>query len=899
MGRPKYNTTLLPKALRDELGIDDGAGSKGGWNGGMSRKDKRKSEREQKRGQQRQGQGQRHGRRGVRDVDSDDDGDSAGEEVVRRERRRVEKKGSGEVKSILRRQQVQEPEDSLSEDEEDAFDLNESTDDEEEEVSQTRKPSKGVQDKLDQDDVEIARLEKALGMKGKSGTKKLPKSFHDDGLADLLGDVGGSEGEDEGRKRKREGDEWLRSKRMKALGRGGDDKEEQEESESGSEDGLDGLDEELEGDFDNEDEDEDEDEDDEDLGEDSGFEGFDNEPDEPPPPRKTRENPYIAPAATPSTTTTKYIPPSLRAPSSAETESLTRLRRQTQGHLNKLSETNLLSILSDIEKLYRDYPRQNVTTTLIELLFGLVFDKSVLQDTFLILHAGFIAALYRVMGMDFGAELVQRLVERYDEVYERTAKGKGSDADANDAGQRKELVNVISLLSQLYNFHVIGSSLVFDYIRLFLKEINELNTELLLKIIRNSGPQLRTDDPSSLKDIVLLIQPAVAAAGDLSTFSVRTKFMIDTITDLKNNRMRTGLAASTVSSEHLTRMRKVLGSLNARGTTTVRATEPLRISRADIHNSAKKGKWWLVGASWKEDAPSGSNAGENNAASNINTSAVLRDSLDDVVGGDEDVDLVQLARSHRMNTDVRRSIFIAIMSASDFRDAHVRLTKLRLKRAQEGEIPRVLIHCASEEEAHNPYYTLIARRLCSERRMQKAFMFALWDVFKRLGEKGDMDDDDDDDFGDSGDNALGMKVIVNLAKMFGSLVADGVLNVGIFRTLDFVYLQPKTRTFVELLVVTVILQTQQKKMMKEGTKEKKKAAVSEEELDEKPLVDVFMRARETPQVTRGLIYFIRKVVSKSDVVASKREKVVVKWGCKVAVDTLRIVAAEGGNATAS
>src|SRR5688572_14545957 len=105
----------------------------------------------------------------------------------------------------------------------------------------------------------------------------------------------------------------------------------------------------------------------------------------------------------------------------------------------------------------------------------------------------------------------------------------------------------------------------------------------------DSGPQLRQDDPSSLKDIVLLIQPAVAKAGG-AALSLRTKFMIDTITDLKNNRLKSG-PNSTIASEHITKMRKILGSFN--NTRVIRASEPISISRADIHNSSKKGKWWL------------------------------------------------------------------------------------------------------------------------------------------------------------------------------------------------------------------------------------------------------------------------------------------------------------------
>jgi nucleolar MIF4G domain-containing protein 1 len=97
---------------------------------------------------------------------------------------------------------------------------------------------------------------------------------------------------------------------------------------------------------------------------------------------------------------------------------------------------------------------------------------------FIILHAGFIAAVYKVMGMAFGAELVQKMVETFD---------NGYDSKKGDEGtfKGKEAVNLMSLLSQLYNVSVIGSALVFDYVRLFLTDINEPNTELLLKIVKS------------------------------------------------------------------------------------------------------------------------------------------------------------------------------------------------------------------------------------------------------------------------------------------------------------------------------------------------------------------------------------------------------------------------------
>ncbi|KAJ5306115.1 hypothetical protein N7508_005130 [Penicillium antarcticum] len=871
MPRARHNTTSLPRHLRSELGIRDTYGEKKRrLNGPASRKERRQNERTQKKGRhaapqnkktfQRHEQPARNGGKDDEDLDLNSD-DMDLDERSAPQTKPKSKEAAQKPKSIMKKTPALEGSESESEleidldEDDDEEEDDEDEDDESEDASEAESEEDklsgahvpaGVKSKLAQDDAEIAALEKKLGLK----KGKTSKAFEEDGLDDLLGDLGGGVGddsEDENRKRKREADDWLQSKRQKAKALQA--QAEAKDSEEDSEEDVD-LDEEIFGS-----------EDDEEAAEGSDFDGFDDEKTEP----KKKENPYVAPVPKPEASAQKYIPPSLRARAGPESESLTRLKRQAQGQLNKLSEANMISIVSEFEKLYRDHPRQHVTSTLIDLLMGLICERAALSDTFLILHAGFIAALYKLLGMDFGAEIIQKVVETLD-----------ANGDERGTFQGKETANLVSLLSQLYNFHVIGSALMFDYIRIYVQEITEYNTELLLKVIRNSGPQLRQDDPSSLKDIVLLIQPAVAKAGE-DKLSVRTKFMIDTITDLKNNRVKSSAAAgASITTEHITKMRKILGSLN--NSRVIRASEPINISRDDIHNSAKKGKWWLVGASWKEDPLV--TAQQEIAGLPMNHSHVQ----DDESEGEPDYG--NLARAHRMNTEIRRSIFIAIMSATDFQDAHVRLMKLRLKRAQEFEIPRVLLHCAMEEQAHNPYYTLIARRICGDmgRRLKMSFMFALWNIFKRMGERGDMDEDEVDSFDpDDEENGVPMKAVVNLAKMYSSLIADGSLTLGILKTLNFAYLQPKTKTFVEILIIGLIQQSQKSK------KKKSKSSKTEEApQDEKALMQIFLRVKETPHIGKGLIFFIRKVVAKTDIVSDEEMKL-VRWGCDVAVDALKAV----------
>jgi nucleolar MIF4G domain-containing protein 1 len=159
--------------------------------------------------------------------------------------------------------------------------------------------------------------------------------------------------------------------------------------------------------------------------------------------------PVPSPVAVPAPPTGKYIPPSLRklqqaiaAPSEAgppsssstlkspegqqKSEQQVRLERKIQGLLNKLSEANIVSILGDVEALYRESSRNGkhsvgqrssyhqlrpsmdmpchaeVTTTLTDMVIRTISDRANLLDSFVILYASFVAALYKIKGADFG-----------------------------------------------------------------------------------------------------------------------------------------------------------------------------------------------------------------------------------------------------------------------------------------------------------------------------------------------------------------------------------------------------------------------------------------------------------------------------------------------------------------
>ena len=142
--------------------------------------------------------------------------------------------------------------------------------------------------------------------------------------------------------------------------------------------------------------------------------------------------------------------------------------------------------------------------------------------------------------------------------------------------------------------------------------------------------------------------------------------MIETLNNLTNNKIKKTAAAQHQGGDAVERMKKFLSGLgkkkhgrlpdpprysNGAETDVVLAHEPLRVTLEDLHSAESRGKWWLVGAAWggdplvdqQHEAPQRSGEAETDDVSNTA--------------------LLKLAKKQGMNTDIRRSIFVVLMSS--------------------------------------------------------------------------------------------------------------------------------------------------------------------------------------------------------------------------------------------
>ncbi|OBZ72571.1 Suppressor of glycerol defect protein 1 [Grifola frondosa] len=516
-----------------------------------------------------------------------------------------------------------------------------------------------------------------------------------------------------------------------------------------------------------------------------------------------------------------------------------------KGLLNRMSEQNIASIVDGVEEVYRNNRRHDVTSTLTTLIIDGISSHSMLLDSYVVLHAAFVSGLHKLIGIEFAAYFVQRVVASYEnhftafqesgqeQAVQHSSDNPDSQAPTEGEAIGKECSNLLVLLSELYNFQMISCVLVYDIIRGLLDGgLSEFKVELLLKIVRtdnavDSGPQLRQDDPSALKSIIQIVHSKLPSQAN--ALSSRTRFMVETLGNLKNNKVKRN--AGQTAGEKPTW--QIYSLLSGHGLTvsTARTHEPLRVSLADLHSAESKGKWWLTEA----------------------------DALSENV-------LLKLAKKQGMNTDIRRGIFVVLMSSDDYVDACERLSQLKL----------------TEEKAFNPYYALVGQQLCRTSHSHRiTLQFCLWDFLRDLGETNVggaevLKNLNEDEAGFSLKNISNTR-LRNVARAYAWWIAKDCCTLAILKPIDFTVLKPQTRAFLNELFTHVFASSQlPTPLLSLDPKDLPKTR------NKGPLEEVFIKATRMQTLTLGLTYFIGETFKKDEGDAG-----FLKWASRVAQDTLR------------
>jgi nucleolar MIF4G domain-containing protein 1 len=456
------------------------------------------------------------------------------------------------------------------------------------------------------------------------------------------------------------------------------------------------------------------------------------------------------------------------------------LQRQINGALNRLSDQTKDSILNTLQNIYQTNS-VNITNELVKAgMINACCKDSQTFTTLIPLYGALIAALHFTVSIDVGAYMVEMIASLLVCSLEKLRDLHQQDDRDNDLCSREtnQASNYLLVLVYLYNFRAIHHSLINDLIDKIVGEdvstMNESNIEFLLLVIDHCGFQLRSDDPVNMKSIIAKLfawnkQLSTLhhdSSDERSGIGGRYQYMLDTLTDLKNNKSR---RVQNMNLENIKVLRKWIGSVKAKSKNAVERT--LHVSLNELLSAESKGRWWKAGASWK-----GKDVGEEKAST---SNEAVENSVR--IG---DVKLEKLAQKLHLTTDIRKNILYAIMKCRDVHDAYDAIMKISLKGRQDREIGRVIMECATNEKTYNRFYGELASLLCNENRQLKAtFQFLYWDSFQLMQEGAHQSSQD-------------MKKFINLSELLAHLVIAFQVPIAVLRRIDMTALNEATISFL-------------------------------------------------------------------------------------------------------
>ena len=437
-------------------------------------------------------------------------------------------------------------------------------------------------------------------------------------------------------------------------------------------------------------------------------------------------------------------------------------------------------------------------------------NPSQLMTSLIPIYAAMIAALHLAVGADVGAFIIETLAKSLHSAIEEERKRLSASAMLPNSDQHKYISsklanNALLLLVYLYNLRVLHHTLIMDLMTLLAGSfqnmpsadssslassagtstapspaIGELEVDLLVCLVDHCGSMLRADDPLGLKTAIATLNKRSAAQTitGQAVGSTRLKFMLETLSDLRNNKSR---RTQSANADVVKGLRQWLGGVkNTLGGGRAGADLCLRVSLLDLLDAEKSGRWWKAGASWAGKKSGIVTSAGDDSDEEQDVSAVKQK------GNPEEEKLLLLAKKMRFNTTTRRNIFVVIMSSRDVDDAFERLMRLQLKGKQDREVVRVITECCAQEKTYNPFYSELAAMLCAHNRQYKtSLQFIFWDNFKLFE-----------------DEVAGRRT-VNLARFLSRLVTAFHLPLAVLKPIDMTDINSNMMLFLATFFMAI------------------------------------------------------------------------------------------------
>ncbi|XP_046393003.1 nucleolar MIF4G domain-containing protein 1 [Ischnura elegans] len=425
------------------------------------------------------------------------------------------------------------------------------------------------------------------------------------------------------------------------------------------------------------------------------------------------------------------------------------LKRQIKGVMNRLAEANMHKIAIQLEDLYMNNSRNNINRILVEVAMASLVSSVRTPERLVMENALLIAILHTNVDISVGSSVTYAAAKEFSKLLSEETED-----------ECKKIDNVVVLISYLYNFKVVGEILMYDILKMLAENFSEKKAELIVLLLRIAGISLRKNNSIQLTELVQSIQEK-ATASRVAESGSRAKFMMDILMAIKNNNVQ---KLPNFDSDHLEHLKKLMKGFLHPGSTTT----PINLPLDAVLKGGEQGilRCMTSGTLQEETSKPPPQACDNNWSSEP---------------------IAKLSKKHRMNTDVRKSIFTILVTAEDCDDAFEKLLNFHSRNQQDSEVMNLIVHCSIQEKVYNPYYQFLACKLCRyNRKFLVGLQYSIWDKLDDL-------------------EKLKKLQVSNLAKFVSGCIIGKDLPLSSLKVLDFSMMSQKMAIFLKGALLNIIL----------------------------------------------------------------------------------------------
>ncbi|KAL0418527.1 UNVERIFIED_CONTAM: Pre-splicing factor CWC22 [Sesamum radiatum] len=382
-----------------------------------------------------------------------------------------------------------------------------------------------------------------------------------------------------------------------------------------------------------------------------------------------------------------YIPPfklarmmkDIQDKSSVEYQRMTwdALRKSINGLVNKVNATNIKNIIPELfaENLIRGrglFCRSCMKSQMASPGFTDVF-----------------AALVAVVNTKFpevGDLLLRRIILQLQRAYKRNDK--------------PQLLAAVKFIAHLVNQQVVHELIALELLTLLLEKPTDDSVEVAVGFVTECGSMLQDLSPRGLHGIFERFR-GILHEGEIDK---RVQFLIEGLFALRKAKFQGYPAVRpeldlVEQEDQLTHEVSLLDEIDPEIALDIFKPDPQFPENENRYEELKK---QILGEESDDDADSDADA-----------DADSDDEDDEESEDEEEEEQMKIKDETETNLiNLRRTIYLTIMSSVDFEEAGHKLLKIKLEPGQEMELCIMLLECCSQERTYLRYYGLLGQRFC-------------------------------------------------------------------------------------------------------------------------------------------------------------------------------------------